>query len=559
MLKVDNTLNHIPAGRNHVIGLHESINQPLVNIPNFGTAPTAAFILGTRNDQGAYTVFVYLHQPETRAVVVYVSEPRLMAHETYRVEEAEAIRFVESMGFMVDNLHFPTLAPPEQDSVMERIPLFRPPQQTLDLYDVQEDVAASAPPAAIFGGLSAADSALVRGAGTVSGTLVQAPPVQGAPTAVQGVPTAVQGVPGVVQGAPVQGAPVQGAPLVGTPTSPPVGGIPAMALRQPAMHDGRSPESGVTGGVPRTGNPSSDMPVGFVAAPTISGSLTHSPSNAATQPPRPPADPEALRRLGRLLGTFLWLFAALTVGVSCKSGGTKPEVPSKVSAQIDLGNQQLAQGQWPDAIKAFGKALEVDQENYDALRGTGLAYLKLGRLEEAERFYRLSLEANPKSSLSRNELAVVFLEQRRCQDAVPLFEKVLEDIFYPTPEFAEHNLAQAYACLGRVDEALARLDKLVTKRPYFCLGYLTLSRLASTSRRPESTIRACDDFAHYCEQNDKIKNQVLPQQSALCYLRKGLAYAELGDVESARASFERCKSLGEVGRECSKSLELLPR
>ena len=188
-----------------------------------------------------------------------------------------------------------------------------------------------------------------------------------------------------------------------------------------------------------------------------------------------------------------------------------------------------------------------------------MAYLKLGRLEDAERFYLRSLEAKPDASLSRNELAVVYLEQRRCQDAVPLLEKVLEDIYYPTPEYAEHNLAQAYDCLGKGAEAIDRLDKLVTKRPYFCLGYLTLSRLASKLRRPESTIRACDDFVHYCEENEKIKNQVLPQQSALCYLRKGLAYAELGDVESARASFERCQSTGEIGRECKKSLELLPR
>ena len=555
MLRVDSSLNHIPAGRNHVIGLHESINQPLVNIPNFGTAPTAAFVLGTRNDQGAYTVFVYLHQVETRAVVVYVSEPRHLTHEQYRAEEAEALRFVESMGFMVDNLHFPTLAPPEQDTVMGRIPLFRPPQQTLDLYDVQEEPGApGAPAAAIFGGLSPADSALFQTA------------------------------------TPVQGMAATAAPVVGIPASPPVGGIPPMALRHSALPEpapsgipaapAPATASSLTGSLP-SGSLGADAAMvapGFVAAPagqgpSIAGGVPTGgvptggvptgahpvpPSLSATpQPPRA-RDPEALRRLGRFLSTFGWAMALLAGSAGCKSSGV-PKPAASVAAQTDLGNQQLGQGRWPDAIKAFEKALDIEEDNFDALRGTGLAYLKLGRLEEAERFYQLSLEANPKSSLARNELAVVFLEQRRCQDSVPLFEKVLEDIFYPTPEFAEHNLAQAYACLGRTDEALNRLDRLVTKRPYFCLGYLTLSQLASKSRRPESTIRACDDFAHYCEQNDKIKNQVLPQQSALCYLRKGLAYAELGDVESARASFERCQSLGEVGRECGKSLELLPR
>ena len=511
MLKVDSSLNHIPAGPNHVIGLHESINQPLVNIPNFGTAPTAAYVLGTRNDQGAYTVFVYLHQVETRAVIIYVSEPRLLTHEQYRVEEAEALRFVESMGFMVDNLHFPTLAPPEQDTVMNRIPLFRPPQRTVDLYEIQEGT-----PGSVFGGLSAEDSALVR--------------------------QAAAGARGPVPGTPIHGAPVMGKPEV-----------PPAHMRPPAA-DGR-PSHG-----PGPGS-NSHAPMGNVVPAPAPSEPPRPTGNVAPAPPppMPEPDPEALKRLGRILGTFVWVLAALGSGTfACKSSGT-PQPTGALTAHIDLGNQQLAQGRWPDAIKAFARALETDESNFEALRGTGLAYLNLGRLPDAEEFYRRSLEANPQSSLSRNELAVVYLQQRRCQDAVPLFEKVLEDIFYPTPEFAEHNLAQAYACLGRVKEALARLDKLVTKRPYFCLGYLTLSRLASESRQPEATIQACDDFAHYCEQNDKIKDQVLPQQSAVCYLRKGLAYAELGDVESARASFERCRSAGEVGRECTKSLELLPQ
>ena len=538
MLKVDSSLNHIPAGRNHVIGLHESINQPLVHIPNFGTAPTGAYVLGTRNDQGAYTVFVYLHQAETRAVVIYVSEPRNLTHEQYRVEEAEALRFVESMGFLVDNLHFPTLAPPEQETVMNRTPLFRPPQSTLDLYDVQDDVTSNGlAPAPIFGGLSAEDNALVRS--------------------------------GRPQSAPLGTPVVEGTPVMGVPAVPP------MPLRHSAIRGGTTdslhgdsmsgslpeamggPGSGTTGPISRVDGPQT-VPPGYVTNQPYANPPVVTGQPSAPPTPRPDPDPAALARLGRLLGTFAWLIVAAWTAAGCAS--SKEAEPSRsITAQLDLGNQQLAQGAWPDAIKAFQNALNEDDDNFDALRGTALAYLKLGRLEQAEQYYQKSLEANPDSSLSKNELAVVYVEQRRCQEAVPLFEKVLEDIFYPTPEFAEHNLARAYACLGRTDDAIQRLDRLVTKRPYFCLGYLTLSRLASKSRRPEATIRACDDFVHYCEQNEKIKQQVLPQQSALCYLRKGLAYAELGDVESARAAFERCQSLGEVGQECRKSLELLPQ
>ncbi len=547
MLKVDSSLNHIPAGRNHVIGLHESINQPLVNIPSFGTAPTGAFVMGTRNDQGAYTVFVYLYQVETRAVVVYVSEPRHLTHEQYRAEEAEALRFVESMGFMVDNLHFPTLAPPEQEALMERIPLFRPPQATLDLYDVQEESGPRGPaPAPIFGGLSPSDSALLRQANHPTN-------------------------PGVLH--------VGRPPVLGTPLSP--GPAP---LRRPAIDPAVNPTANPA--VNAMGNPAASVAASEAETMTPGGygSALPGPATVQTAPltqapvpaaPKPEPDPQALKRLGRLLGTFVLLACVMLVFAACKSGSTSGgtgQQPDSVTAYIDLGTQQLAQAQWAEAIKAFSEVLDVEDDNFDALRGTALAYLNLGRLDDAERFYQRSLESNPKSSLSRNELAVVYLEQRRCEEAVPLFEKVLEDIFYATPEFAEHNLAQAYACLGRTDEAISRLDKLVTKRPYFCLGYLTLSRLASSSRRPDVTVQACEDFVHHCEEHEKIREQVLPQQSALCYYRKGLAYAEMGDVESARTAFERCQLIRantpsgvnrapveDVGRECQESLRLLPR
>ena len=132
MLRVDASLDHIPARREHVVALHESINQPVVNIPSCGTAPTGAYVLGTRNDQGHYTVFVYLYQTTTKGIVVYVSEPRALAAEQYRPEEAEAVRFVESMGFLVDDLRFPSLSPAEQDAVMQRIPIFRPPAMTFE-------------------------------------------------------------------------------------------------------------------------------------------------------------------------------------------------------------------------------------------------------------------------------------------------------------------------------------------------------------------------------------------------------------------------------------------
>ena len=464
MLKVDASLNHIPAGREHVIALFESINQPLVNIPSYGTAPTGAFVLGTRNEYGYYTVFVYLHQPETRAVVVYVSEPRNLTAELYRAEEQEAIRFVESMGFMIDNIHFPTLAVSEQEAVMARIPMFRPPDPTMNLYEMVDDSQTSFPRIksqpgmgmdAMFGGLSREDGDVFRRAG------LQPQPMQGL------------------------GHPVQ---------------------------------------------------------------------------PRMPASPEGLARLGKLLGTFA-LLGCVASQVSCQSGGAKSvsiEDRRKIESHIDLGNQHLLRGQIPEAIQSFDLVLEMDAENRDAFRGKGMAFLRLGRIEQAEGFYRMAIQADPAWSEPKNELAVVLMETRRCAEAEELLLEVKKDIFYRTPEFAEHNLARAIECQGRDKEAVAILEELVLKRPLFCLGYLTLAQLAARTMQNEVTIDACDGFFTNCEQNEEIKEQISPDHSAMCYLKKGMAHAAMGDVESARASFKRCQTSGMYGPECRRSLNLLP-
>jgi Tfp pilus assembly protein PilF len=462
VLKVDASLNHIPAGREHVIALFESINQPLVNIPSHGTAPTGAFVLGTRNEFGFYTVFVYLHQPETRAVVVYISEPRNLTAELYRAEEQEAIRFVESMGFMVDNIHFPTLPPPEQEAVIARIPLFRPPDPTMNLYEMVDDSHTSFPHIksqpgvdAVFGGLSREDGDVFRRAG-----------------------------------------------------------------------------------------------------------LQAQPMHAAPPPPRLPSSLEGLARLGKLLGTF-GVLGCIASQWSCSSGGAGQNVETierkrQIESHIDLGNQHLIRGQIPEAIQSFDLVLEMDEENRDAFRGKGYAFWRLGRIEQAEDFYRKAIASDPTWSEPKNELAGVLIETKRCAEAEDLLLEVKRDIFYRTPEFAEHNFARAIECQGRETEAVSILEELVLKRPQFCLGYLTLAQLAARTKQYEVTIEACDGFFINCQQNEEIKEQVSPEHGAMCYLKKGMAHAAMGDVESARASFKRCQTSGAYGAECRRSLNLLP-
>jgi Tfp pilus assembly protein PilF len=515
VLRVDPTLNHIPARREHVVSLFESINQPLVNIPSHGTAPTGAYLLGTRNEHGYYTVFVYLYQPETRAVIIYVSEPRNLTADQFRVEEQEAVRFVESMGFMVDSVPFRQLAAAEQDAVMARVPIFRPPPVTVDLYEVADDLAPADPGDPIFGGLPGG-AEVFRRAGIGEARM----------------PTVSQ--PGPPPGNPYK-TPRESWPLASaTPGS------------QSQLYPPPNPPQGlVAPNVPGPRAPS--------GMPSSSSQLTQKPTGAESSP-------EMLQRLGRLLAAFGVVIALSAIAAACKSGGTETVDDGTVQSQVDVGLQHLAEKHWPEAIQAFEEALKADPNDRDATRGTGFAYMSLGRLEEAEPYYRKALQIDPKWSIAKNELAGILLSTKRCEEAEQLLRAVTQDIFYQTPEFAEHNLSLALACEGKLVEAVDRLESVVLKRPQFCLGYLTLSQLSSQAKRSETTVKACMDFETNCANNEKIREQVTPEMRCSCYLRAGRAHAEMGDVESARASFMRCQSGCEpIGKECRDLLQMLPQ
>jgi Tfp pilus assembly protein PilF len=493
MLKVDLGLTQIPATREGVLSLHESINMPLVSIPNIGTAPTQAFVLGLRNDTGSYSVVVVLRQADNDANLVYVSDPRTLTAEQYRFEEGEGLRFVESMGFLMNDHGYRALAPERQRELIERTPIFvGARERTVDLVDV-DAAPPSFEPDAIFGGL-------------------------------ENVPM-----------------------LKGEPESPPTFSPSARASAPTQRPTVPAPGPGPT--------------LGFGSTPPRSTPSTLRPGPpppAPAAPAVPAVDPEALGRLGRFLSTFCAVLA-LSGGQGCahQPAADAESLSAATQTQYDIAEHFLARGQWSEAVGAFQPVLEDAPRYAPARHGLGLAYMYLERPDLAEAAFKAAIELDPSYSTARNSLATLYMQGSRCEEAAALLAQVLEDIMYPTPEFAQDNLARVEHCLGKSKAALARLEKLVISKPQFCRAYLTMADIAAAVRAPEVAIRACDDFTNRCELHEQIGKLVSPENRSLCYLRKGMAHAALGDVESARQTLEKCDSTGTFGKQCKDSLRLL--
>lgn len=123
MFSYDERIKGLPVNRDQVMSLHASLNSPHLAIPGKQAGPAQAFIGGLRGGNGL-AVFIYLHLAETQDCAVYVSDRRGLTPEQFEEEEQEAQHFVESMGFMMDNLNFRSLDVARQEELMKSVPMF---------------------------------------------------------------------------------------------------------------------------------------------------------------------------------------------------------------------------------------------------------------------------------------------------------------------------------------------------------------------------------------------------------------------------------------------------
>ena len=392
MFSIDERLKGLPAVKDQVVALYESLNHPHLAVPGRAAGPAQAFILGLRGPSG-FAVFVYLFMPSTRESAVYVPSNRSVSPEQYEAEEAEAIAFTESMGFMMDNLNFRGRPVAEQEHLMRSLPVFQ---------------------------------------------------------------------------------------------------------REPPPAPNQSPR------------PTRD--------------------NVGTQPAAPASQPTAsnpatTRALGKLFGAFC--LAALSVASSCKH---VPEESERNESQLhyDMGVQmQVEQPQ--NALREFDQSLALDPDFPEANNAKGvMLHVVFGRHEEAIAFYKKAIEVRPTFSDAKVNLANVYLDQKRFDDAIALYSEALNDMLYATPYVAHANLGWALYKKGDAGKGVSHIKSALTINPRFCLGYRNLGTI---NEEQGNVNEACHQFAKFREMCPDVAD---------AYFREGTCQAKKGDTQAAITSFGTC-------------------
>ena len=249
-----------------------------------------------------------------------------------------------------------------------------------------------------------------------------------------------------------------------------------------------------------------------------------------------------VRTLHRSMFVVL-LLALLTVGcVTPTPRGSQAEV------HYLLGVAYLQEENPTRALDEFLKAAALNPNHADIQAGLGQAYQLKGAFNEAERHYRRALQLRPNDPTLENNLGSLFLDMKRPEQALPLFEKAAATLTFTRPEAALTGIGIARAMQGDHLGALGAYRQALDKNPRYLEAYL----------RTAEAHRALDDDARAIV----VLEQALERAPNLArgHFQLGMIYMEDGQPELAVEFFDRVRQLvpdTELARRADQYLKVL--
>ena len=212
-------------------------------------------------------------------------------------------------------------------------------------------------------------------------------------------------------------------------------------------------------------------------------------------------------------------------GIVYKSQGIGEESPSGLQASQKLDVQQLQdklrpmsnddlfqfalacgnQGNCSEALAAYNKILETDNNYPDLYYYQGLLYRDMGMMDEAICAFQTAITQNPDSAEAHYNLGYAYRCKGLHNEAVPEYQKSLELI----PEnktkqkaYIHFNLGFSYFSNGMIDDAIGQFKKALAYKPKDKEIHQKLG-IAYTAKGWAD--KAKDEFTLYHEQDKPIK------------------------------------------------------
>ena len=149
--------------------------------------------------------------------------------------------------------------------------------------------------------------------------------------------------------------------------------------------------------------------------------------------------------------------------------------PTHVGSLVNLSRVLIDQNRVDAALVRLAQAGEISPGSPDVQRLLGRAYTAQGKTDEAVDAYRHAIALDAGDAWSMNNLGLLFLEERRPDEALPLLARAVE-LRMDVPAF-HNNLAMALEHTGRFAAAAAEYRSALTADPGYVKARQNLVRV----------------------------------------------------------------------------------
>lgn len=244
------------------------------------------------------------------------------------------------------------------------------------------------------------------------------------------------------------------------------------------------------------------------------------------------------------------LLPGLMLLVGCGGGTVRQEADKNVQnmdpeSKVRLARSYFNGGKTGEAMRVLEEGMREFPDNVPIRNYFGQLSFLTGNLEEAEAALREVLRLNPFMTDAHNTLGAVYQEMGRYNDSEKEYLLTLEDRSYNTPEKVYLNLGLLFKAQDRMDEAISMLRRAVETDPgYLQAHYELAGALEQTGKYRESAREYGVAEPAY-------------RKSGEFHFRCGVVHMKLGNNLDAAEHFRKVIDVAPGSENSAKADELL--
>lgn len=212
------------------------------------------------------------------------------------------------------------------------------------------------------------------------------------------------------------------------------------------------------------------------------------------------------------------------------------------------GLSYLRQQQNTQALNEFMLAVAEDPERADFHNALAQAYQSKKAYFDAEKHYLNALSLSSNAPDYQNNLAALYLDMRRWDDAISYFRQASSNLLFGNPEIALTGMGVAYFQKGSYLDAIGVYTEALNQNDRYPVAHMRLGEAYYALDKWELAIKS---FGRAIE--------LVPNYTE-AYYKLGLAYMKVHQQDAARTAFSevvRLAPISETAKLAKGYMELL--